>query len=240
MREVRLLHSSDLHVEDAGPHAPPRGDVAGIAGLAAVLAAARELRADVVLLAGDTFDHVRIGDATLARATALIAAAGMPVVLLPGNHDPTLPDCLYRRAGLLELPQVTVLGVNARSAVFEDLGLEVWGEAHRGEDALEPLGLPPPRRTSWQVAMAHGHYVPPGEHRWHSHRAWRIGDDALREACADYVALGHWDRAARVGPAEIEAHYSGSPDFAGSVQIASLASEGVSVRRHVLCRGKGG
>lgn len=240
MRAVRLIHSSDVHVEDAGPHAPPRRGAAGIEGLAAVLRTARVLRADLVLLAGDTFDHARIGGAMLGRAAALIAAAGLPVVLLPGNHDAALPDCLFRRAGLLDLPQVFVLGVNAEAALFEALDLEVWGRAHRGADALEPLGTPPPRRTRWQVAMAHGHYVPTEEWRWHTHRAWRIADEALREAQADYVALGHWDRAVRVGPPEVQAHYSGSPDLAGTVHLVTLAPEGVSVRREGLCIAEGG
>lgn len=240
MRAVRLVHSSDLHVEDAGPHAPPRQAAAGIEGLAAVLDTARAVRADLVLLAGDTFDHARVGDAMLSRATALIAAASLPVVLLPGNHDAALPDCLFRRAGLLGLPQVTVLGVNAATALFDDLDLEIWGRAHDGADALDPLGPPPPRRTRWQVAMAHGHYVPAEEWRWHSHRAWRIADEALCAARADYVALGHWDRAVRVGPPEVEAHYSGSPDLAGTVQLVTLAPEGVAVRRERLRIKEGG
>jgi DNA repair exonuclease SbcCD nuclease subunit len=240
MRAVRLIHSSDVHVEDAGPHAPPRRGPAGIEGLSAVLRTARALNADLVLLAGDTFDHARIGGAMLARATALIAEADLPVVLLPGNHDAALPDCLFRRAGLLDLPQVSVLGVTMDAVLFEALDLEIWGRAHRGSNALQPLGPPPPRRTRWQVAMAHGHYVPPEEWRWHTHRAWRIADEALREAQADYVALGHWDRAVRVGPPEVQAHYSGSPDLAGTVHLVTLAPEGVSVQREGLCIAEGG
>jgi DNA repair exonuclease SbcCD nuclease subunit len=239
MRAVRLVHSSDLHVEDAGPHAPPKRGASGIEGLAAVLATARAARADVVLLAGDTFDHARVGGAMLTRAAALIAAAALPVVLLPGNHDAALPDCLFRRAGLLDLPRVTVLGVNAERALFETLDLEIWGRPHRGVDELEPLGAPPPRRTRWQVAMAHGHYVSPEDWRWESHRAWRIADAALRAAQADYIALGHWDRAVRVGPAEVEAHYSGSPDLAGTVHLVTLAPEGVAVRRAPLHAAEG-
>ncbi len=230
MPTVRLVHSSDLHVEDAGPHAPPRRGATGIAGLAAVLDTARAVRADAVLLAGDTFDHARIGGTMLARAAALIAEAGRPVVLLPGNHDAALPDCLFRRAGLLGLPHVTVLGVAQDQAVFAALDLQVWGRAHRGMDALEPLGPPPPRRARWQVAMAHGHYVPAEEARWHAHRAWRITDDHLLAARADYVALGHWDRAVRVGPAEVAAYYSGSPDLSGTVNLVTLAAD-VTVER---------
>lgn len=235
MREIRLVHSSDLHVDDAGPHAPPARGASGLAGLAAVLDVARDCGADAVLLAGDTFDHARVPDTALRRAADLIGAAGRPVVLLPGNHDAALEDCLYRRAGLLDLPHVAVLGVgHAETLVLDALDLEVWGRAHRGGNALEPLGAPPPRRTRWQVAMAHGHYVPPEEWRWHAHRAWRIADAALVAAQADYIALGHWDRAARVGPAEVEAHYSGSPDLAGTANLVRLGAECVIVQRAPL------
>lgn len=235
MREIRLVHSSDLHVDDAGAHAAPAGGLSGLAGLRAVLATARDCAADAVLLAGDTFDNARVPASALHRATALIAEAGRPVVLLPGNHDAALQDCLYRRAGLLELPHVAVLGVGREETLLlAALDLEIWGRPHRGGDAHEPLGPPPPRRTRWQVAIAHGHYVPESEWRWNTHRAWRIADAALEAAAADYVALGHWDRAARVGPAAVEAHYSGAPDLAGTANLVRLGKDGVTVRRETL------
>jgi hypothetical protein len=100
----------------------------------------------------------------LARAAALLATAGVPVVLLPGNHDPVMPQCLFHRAGIIGLPDVHVLGVtNAGSILFEQHGLEIWGHAHRGFGDITPLHMPCPRTTRWQVAMAHGHYVPPDE-----------------------------------------------------------------------------
>ncbi len=56
-KDVVLVHSSDVHV-DARP-LPGTGAHSGAAMLAAVLDAARTLRADLVLLAGDTFDSHR-------------------------------------------------------------------------------------------------------------------------------------------------------------------------------------
>ena len=53
--EVRLVHSSDLHVDDDRVAAMHGGD--GAAGLRDVLATALALGADIVLLAGDTFDN---------------------------------------------------------------------------------------------------------------------------------------------------------------------------------------
>ena len=61
---------------------------------------ARGIGADVVLLAGDTFDCHRLPDDLIDRTAAVIAAAEIPVVLLPGNHDPVVPDAVFHRKSL--------------------------------------------------------------------------------------------------------------------------------------------
>src|SRR5579864_6858224 len=76
--DIVLVHSSDLHVDDD----LGIGAYNGLIVLASVLATARSLAADIVLLAGDTFDNHRVSAPVLARATALLATAGVPVVLL--------------------------------------------------------------------------------------------------------------------------------------------------------------
>ena len=220
-RELLLLHSSDLHVQDPWPGLSPVPR-AGLDGLAAVLDAARTHAADVILLAGDTFDNHRVSGPVLARAAALLMTAPAPVVVLPGNHDAALPDCLFRRAGLTDMPGVAVLGVTHGEVVpFAALDLDVVGRAHRGRNDLPPLATLS-RRARWQVVMAHGHYVAPADWRLEAHRSWRIGDDDLAACGADYVALGHWDRWERVGRA---AYYSGSPDLTGTVNLVRLRED---------------
>src|SRR5207247_977542 len=77
--EVVLVHSSDLHVDEDRVADSRGGD--GTAGLRSVLATGRAVRADIVLLAGDTFESNQLGPAVLDRAGRLLAAAGMPVVI---------------------------------------------------------------------------------------------------------------------------------------------------------------
>src|SRR5271155_4567178 len=93
--DIVLVHSSDLHVDDERIAALHDGD--GTAGLGGVLATARALGADIVLLAGDTFDNHMVTSATIDRAGQLLAEAGLPVVILPGNHDPAIPDSIWLR-----------------------------------------------------------------------------------------------------------------------------------------------
>src|ERR1700751_1875537 len=86
--EVVHVHSSDLHVDEDRDAVVRSGN--GTARLRSVLATARAVRADVVLLAGDTFENNQLSLAILGRARGLLAEADLPVVILPGNHDPAL------------------------------------------------------------------------------------------------------------------------------------------------------
>jgi DNA repair exonuclease SbcCD nuclease subunit len=157
----------------------------------------------------------------------------VPVVLLPGNHDPALPDCLFRRAGIAGLSNAHVLGVtNAGSILSEQHDLEIWGHPHRDLSDMAPLHKPRPRTTRWQVVMAHGHYVPPPDLRREAHRSWKIVDGDIAATEAHYIALGHWDRAVAVGDGSVPAYYSGSPDLAGTVNAVRLSyANGVIVER---------
>lgn len=229
--DVVLVHTSDLHVEDSAV-----GRYHGLLGLRAVLQKAQSLSADIVLLAGDTFDNHRVSDVMLRRTRDMLADACVRAVLLPGNHDSIMPDCMFRRAGLDDLELVHVLGVTHSDVItFAEHDLEIRGRALHGFGDMSPLDAPNPRAMRWQIVMAHGHYVPPHEWAMQSHRAWRISDEALAATCADYVALGHWDRATPVGDGTVPAYYSGSPDLAGTVNVVRLSrTAGVRVAREPL------
>jgi DNA repair exonuclease SbcCD nuclease subunit len=232
--EVALVHSSDLHVDDGRIEAADGG--AGTAGLAAVLMTAQALHADVVLLAGDTFENNQLGSAILEWARRLLAEAGRPIVILPGNHDPALPNSVYIRGGFDQIPNLHILGVTDDEAVaFPAHDLEIWGHAHRDYHSMAPLRGPRPRSTRWQVAMAHGHYEPPETRANPLRPSWIFSDDEIAATHADYLALGHWDRAMRVGNGAVPAFYSGSPELAGTVNLVRLTMAGeVAISREKL------
>jgi DNA repair exonuclease SbcCD nuclease subunit len=225
LKEVVVVHTSDVHVDHVYTAEMHGGDGAG--GLACVLNAARGVGADVVLLVGDTFDCHRLPDALIDRVGEVIAAAQLPVVLLPGNHDPVLPEAVYHRKSLSEVPNLHVLGLTHDEAViFPELDLEIWGRAHRDYSDMIPFETVRPRRTRWQIATAHGHYVPlPDRSTW-PRPSWLIGDDELEATAADYVALGHWNAPAKVGGGAVQAYYSGSPEYAGTFNVVRLSDDG--------------
>ena len=233
-RDVILVHSSDLHVDEDRAVGSRNGD--GTAGLRWVLVTARAARADVVLLAGDTFENNQLGQAILERARGLLADADLPVVILPGNHDPALADSVFILGGFAELANVSILGVTHDEAVpFPVFDLEIWGHAHRDYYSMAPLRGPRPRSTRWQAAMAHGHYEPPATRANPLRPSWVFSDEEIAATGADYLALGHWDRAVRVGNGVVPAYYSGSPHLARTVNMVRLtATGGVVVTRERL------
>jgi DNA repair exonuclease SbcCD nuclease subunit len=223
--EIVLVHSSDLHVDEDRAAGSRDGD--GTANLRTVLATARAVRADVVLLAGDTFENNQLSHPILERTRGLLADADFPVVILPGNHDPALAGSAFVRGGLAGLPNVSVLGVTHHEAApFPVFDLEIWGHAHRDYFNMAPLRGPRARSTRWQVAVAHGHYEPPATRANPLRPSWVFGDEEIVATGADYLALGHWDRAARVGNGVVPAYYSGSPDLARTVNMVRLTAAG--------------
>lgn len=225
---VTLVHTSDLHVDEAlGP-----GPYDGLAGLQAVIAAAAAIGAHGILLAGDTFDNARVPAPILQRTAEVLAACHCEVAILPGNHDPFVEAGLFHRSGIAEIPHVHLIGLAATPRVrLAVRDIEIVGRAHTGFADMHPLPPLPPRAARWRVVMAHGHYVPEYELAAQAHRSWKFHDADLDATDADYIALGHWDRAVQVGQ---RAYYSGAPDLARTVNVVRLADEGVTVRRETL------
>jgi DNA repair exonuclease SbcCD nuclease subunit len=221
---VRIVHSSDLHVDDDYTADTYGGD--GTMGLRCVLDTARSLSADVVVLAGDLFENNRLPLDVINRAADLLHAYGRPVVILPGNHDPAVAKSAHHRAQLATIDTVAVLGISHRHAVvFPDLELEIWGRAHRDYDDMAPLAATRPRHTRWQVAVAHGHYQRRPDLATPFRPSWLISAAELAATAADYVALGHWNRPARVGNGTVKACYSGSPELARTVNLICLSED---------------
>jgi DNA repair exonuclease SbcCD nuclease subunit len=210
VRDLVIAHSSDLHIEASRV-------TEKFHPLCRVLDTAKAANADVVLLAGDIFDHNRMPLALLDRTVRVLGDAGIPVIILPGNHDCLTADSVYRRGGIGDPENVHVIGVHSEDAVvLPQFELEVWGRAHFDYKNMSPLSEPRPRSTARQVAMAHGHWVRGDADR---HRAWLISDEEIAATGADYVALGHWPQATEVTHGSVPAFYSGSPDLAQTVNV---------------------
>ena len=163
----------------------------------------------------------------LARAAQILRDYGKRVVILPGNHDPLTPDSVYRRGGLANVPNVRILGLNIDETVtFDDLELNIWGKAHLDYTDMSPLAAPAQRAMRWHIAAAHGHYVDEVRDPNRLIGSWLIHREELDATDADYVALGHWNQATKVGDENKHAYYSGSPDYTGTVNVVRFHYDG--------------
>lgn len=224
VRDIVLVHSSDVHLDHDSEE---RGTGDSTRYLAAVFRAARAASADLVLLVGDTFESNRQPPEFIDRVAAMLAEAPAPVVLLPGNHDPLVPDTLYRRIQMANIASLHILGLTHDEWIaFDDMDLEVGGRAHRDYNDMIPFEDIRSRSRSWHIALGHGHYEPVPDRNVPARPSWLIGDAELAATAADYIALGHWNRAVRVGGDDVLAHYSGSPDLAKSVNVVRLVAGG--------------
>lgn len=226
----RLLHTSDVHVDDSAyTHRVLRS----------VVDAAIECRVDMVLVAGDLFDHARVASRTIDEVMSQLARIAVPTVIIPGNHDRTGSGSLYERVDLRAAgPHITFLSSPfGEHAQFADLGISVWGrglEVHSPDN--RPLeGYTRSATSGWQIALAHGHYFPVASR---IDRSSPIREEELADLDCDYLALGHWHHFLDVSAGLVTAFYSGSPSEGSdrSVGIVEMdAVRGIQVRRFPLC-----
>ena len=220
--DVLIVHSSDLHVDDGYTARAWGGD--GNAPLATVLEAAQAIKADIVLLTGDIFEHNRLNATILERTRDVLAAARLPVVMLPGNHDPLMRGSVWDRGALSSIDNVHVLGEKSDLVTFTAFDLEIWGRAHEDYNEINPLEGAPKKTARRQIVAGHGHFAEERTPAGKPGPGWLFTPEDIDATDADYVALGHWNRKVQVGGGDVPAWYSGSPDYAETVNVIRLTS----------------
>jgi exonuclease SbcD len=223
-----MLHTSDVHLS---------GGKEAKAALEAVVATALSTDVDIVLIAGDLFDHARVKDDVVDPTLVELARLDRPVVVIPGNHDCVDENSIYRRVDLSSAgAHVFFAGDPAgEQLLFADLSLAIWARGikdHSPEN--RPLeGYRPADPGWWSVVITHGHYVAEGDV---SDRSSPITQKEIGQLGCDYLALGHWHRFLDVSEGGVTAYYSGSPSeprlHEASVNLVTLDRRtGVQVER---------
>ena len=124
-KSLRLAHTSDIHL---GMSNDWQKDFS-TAAFKSVIDAVPRLEADILLLAGDIFDHSRVSDDLLEFFTEQVGRLPVPVVALPGNHDCYDSTSVYRRGPFHKLPENlhVITALEGESFSFPGMGLTVWG-----------------------------------------------------------------------------------------------------------------
>ena len=211
-RPLTVLHTADIHLDNRPADAtqPPRAHHA----FEAIVDCALDGNMDLVLIAGDLFDHNRVDEDTVAFAQDQLRRLHCPVVILPGNHDCLRTDGIYNRHDFnAACHNVHVIrDPDGQTMTFPELDLSIWGRAMVAhEPGFHPLARLPARAerpTRWHVAMAHGFFYEDFET---PERSSPILASEIRESGWDYVALGHKHVMADHSQEDVKAWYPGTP-----------------------------
>lgn len=210
-RHLRVLHTADVHLDGDSSAADERRE-RGWRVFRGIVDRALADQVDMLLIAGDLFDHNRVPDETVAFVRSQLGRLRQPVVILPGNHDVLQPGAIYDRhdfaagAGHVHV----IRRPDGETLEFPDLDAVVWGRAMENhEPTFRPLAhLPGRDDRRWCLAMGHGFFY---AERQRPERSSPIFADEIRDAGWDYLALGHHHVRADVSQGGVAAYYAGAP-----------------------------
>lgn len=217
---MRFLHTADWQLgmtrHFLEGEAQPRYSAARREAVSSLGPLAGECGAEFVVVAGDVFEHNQLAPKVVSQSLEAMRAIGVPVYLLPGNHDPLDASSVYTSALFTaECPDnVTVLD---RAGVWEvrpgvELVVAPWRSKSPTTDlAAEVLaGLPADGTT--RIVVAHGgvDILDPDPTRVSLIRMAPLAE-ALERGAVHYVALGDKHSRTCVGDSG-RIWYSGSPE----------------------------
>ena len=232
IRPLRVLHTADVHLDSDGygnAEQQAAHQARGRHVWSRIIDRALEDQVDLLLIAGDLFDHSRVADETVAFVRSELARLRQPVVILTGNHDALSTNSVYDRhdfaAGASHVHVIRRL--NGEIIEFPELDVVVWGRAmEEHAPTFQPLAHIPERDDRrWCLAMAHGFFYP---ERQRPERSSTIFGDEVRDTGWDYVALGHHHVRADVNQGAVVAYYAGAP----LVEWGDGQPEGTALRIH--------
>lgn len=217
---MRFVHTADWQLgmtrHFLNGEAQPRYSAARREAVVAVGALAAEVKAEFVVVAGDVFEHNQLSPREVGQSLEAMRTIGVPVYLLPGNHDPLDASSVYTSALFTaECPDnVTVLDRAGVHPVRP--GLELVAAPWRSKAPTSDLvgdalaGLPADGVT--RIVVGHGavDLIDPGKDKAALIRLAAV-EAALARGAVHYVALGDKHSRTDVG-ATGRVWYSGSPE----------------------------
>lgn len=190
---ARFLHIADVQV---GMHATDAHRIASklreerVQALLRAMEVARVEGVEFIVSAGDLFEDNLVDNTEAQRVVEALKGAGVPVYLLPGNHDALTANSVYRRSVFSGTERLHVLSEPA-PVVVPGTGCTLYPCPLTQRTTLgDPTDWIAPRRDGdgLRVAIAHGDVVSFGAET----SAPRIPADVAERRALDYVAMGHW------------------------------------------------
>jgi exonuclease SbcD len=263
---MKILHSADWHLGRYFHGISLIEDQKHVLDQFVRLAVSEQV--DAVVIAGDIYDRsvppadaVALLDGVLAQ---LVAEAGIPVVVIAGNHDSAErigfggrileKHHLIVRGGLDDIAPVVFEDVHGEVAIYPLPYVDpIFARALEGGESVSDhqsavehlLSLMQPSMKPGRRHILVGHAFVAGGSESESERPLSVGGSGMVTAATfdafDFVALGHLHRPQSLGAEKI--HYSGSllkysfneADHTKSVSLVEIAADGsASIRRESL------
>ena len=217
---MRFLHTADWQLgmtrHFLNGEAQPRYSAARRDAVAALGAVAAETAAEFVVVAGDVFEHNQLAPRDVSQSLEAMRAIGVPVYLLPGNHDPLDASSVYT-GPLFSAERPDNVVVLDRAGVHQVRpGLEIVAAPWRSKrpttdlvgEVLDGLGADGVTR----IVVGHGgvDLFEPDRDKPMLIRLANV-EAALARGAVHYVALGDKHSRTRVGSTG-RIWYSGSPE----------------------------
>ncbi len=220
MTPVRFIHTSDIHLDTSFSAAGfpsrlghrKREAIRGT--FRHILEDARREEADLVLIAGDLYEHDHVTPDTVEFLKQQFENLGpIPVLIAPGNHDPCLLASPYRQESWPGNVHI-FLEEEFRSIEFPDARVRVTGFGYAHTQMPEHIfeKLPALPGDGWNLVLAHGSdiaVIPPGKS---AHGPFTFDEIAHKNVL--YCALGHYHQQRPVpNPLDgTQIWYSGIPE----------------------------
>ncbi len=220
---MRLIHTSDWHVGKVFPFAGDRVmallQKARLDAIAAIGKLAMAENARTVLVAGDVYDKSNPDAKTLAEPLEVMRR--FPAVawhLIPGNHDPDLPNGLWHRVQSIGLPDNVHIHREAAPFCLEDRTWLLPAPLNKKHSLSDPTAWMDEAATpegSRRIGLAHGSIADFGETAATPNL---IAPDRAKNAGLAYLALGDWHGTKAIGA---NTWYAGTPEPDGFDQAES-------------------
>ncbi|BBZ71306.1 metallophosphoesterase family protein [Mycobacterium paraseoulense] len=226
---MRFLHTADWQLgmtrHFLAGDAQPRYSAARRDAVAGLGALATEVGAEFVVVCGDVFEHNQLPPRVVGQSLEAMRAIGIPVYLLPGNHDPLDASSVYTSALFTAERPDNVVVLDQAGIHQVRPGLEIVAAPWRSKapttdlvaDVLEKLTPEPVTR----ILVGHGGVdaLDPDRDKPSLIRLAAV-DDALASGAVHYVALGDKHSRTLVGDSG-RVWYSGAPEVTNFDDVES-------------------